>query len=97
MIGKKLSPVLEEIELAILEYEVNIGLKPNFTPEGFRAIIKIFMSAFTDKIWELQEAERMDIETREKMVTKAGEELRKLIKIYAGIDTFKLYENCKNK
>ena len=92
MIGKKLSPILEEIELAILDYEVNIGLKPNFTPEAFRAAIKIFMSVFTDKIWELQETERMDIETREKMITKAGNEFRKLIKIYTGIDTFNLYK-----
>lgn len=43
MIGKKLSPVLEEMEATLWEYEAFNGAKPNYTLEGFRASTKIFM------------------------------------------------------
>lgn len=48
MIGKKLSPVLEEMETTLWEYEAFNGAKPNYTLEGFRASTKIFMSALVD-------------------------------------------------
>ena len=38
MIGKKLSPVLEEMEATLWEYEAFNGAKPNYTLEGFREI-----------------------------------------------------------
>lgn len=92
IIGEKLSPILEELEKAIWSFEVyNLG-KLNYTEDGFRASIKIFMSTLMDKIWELQEKEGMDIENRVKMVEKAGEDLRKLVKIYTDIDTHELYK-----
>ena len=45
MIGKKLSPVLEEMEATLWEYEAFNGAKPNYTLEGFRASTKISMPA----------------------------------------------------
>lgn len=57
MIGKKLSPVLEEMEATLWEYEAFNGAKPNYTLEGFRASTKIFMSALLDKFFEKQQAE----------------------------------------
>jgi hypothetical protein len=57
MIGKKLSPVLEEMETTLWEYEAFNGAKPNYTLEGFRASTKIFMSALVDKFFEKQQAE----------------------------------------
>ena len=92
MIGKQLSPILEEIEDTLLEFEVEIGSKPEYTIEGFRAAIKIFMSVILDKMWQLQENDVLSQEDREIMATKCGEELRKFIKIYTGIDTFDLYK-----
>lgn len=91
MIGQKLSPVLEEIEDAIWEFEELYACKPIYTNEGFRAIVKIFMSALMDKIWELQENESISYETRLSMAEKAGEELKRLIKVYTNIDTKMLY------
>ena len=93
MLGKKLSPILEEIEQTIWEFEANGGFKPEYTPEGFRAAIKIFMSALMDKIWELQQDETMDMEVRENMAYKAGEDLRKFIKTYTNIDCHELYKS----
>ncbi|PCI28436.1 hypothetical protein COB55_03885 [Candidatus Wolfebacteria bacterium] len=91
MIGKKLSPILSEIGDTILEFEVNSGAKPNFTDEGFRSGIKIFMSVLMDKMWELQENENMDMKDRINMSNKVGEDIRKLVKTYTNIDTHKLY------
>lgn len=47
MIGKALSPVLEEIERKLWQFETNGGDKPNYDLAGFRASMKIFMSRVT--------------------------------------------------
>ena len=92
MIGEKLSPILEEIEMTLLEYNANeIVPQPNFTDEGFRAGIYIFMSVLMDKIYSLQEDENIAMEDRLNMVESAGKELRNLIKKYTDIDTHKIY------
>ena len=93
MIGKKISPILEEIEQTLWEFEANNDIRPEYTEEGFRASIKIFMSALLDKMWELQQNEAMDIETRGNMAFKAGDDMRKLIKTYTDIDCHELYKN----
>jgi hypothetical protein len=93
MIGEKISPILEEIELALWEFEAHRGLKPEYTEGGFRAAIKIFMSAMMDKIWELQSDESMSMEDRINMVQKCGEDVRKIVKIYTDIDTRDLYKD----
>ena len=96
MIGEKLSPVLVEIEDALLEFEAYVGDQPNFTDDGFRAGIKIFMSVMMDKAFNLQSNEDMSMDTRIKMITKLGEDTRSLIKTYTDIDTHTLYEINKS-
>ena len=61
MIGKKISPILVEIENTLWEFESNKGVKPEYTDEGFRSATKIFMSTIMDKMWELQEKENINI------------------------------------
>jgi len=92
MIGKKLSPILSEIEDTLWEFELNSRIKPEYTIDGFRAGIKIFMSVLMDKIWELQSDEKMDIQDRINMVEKVGQDVRKLVKTYTDIDTHDLYK-----
>lgn len=92
MIGKKLSPILSEIEDTLLEFEANVGAKPEFTEEGFRAGIKIFMSVMLDKTFELQIKEGFSEEDAGDMANKMGEDLRKFVKTYADIDTHDLYK-----
>ena len=92
MLGEKLSSILEELEDTLLEFEVEFGYKPEYTLGGFRAATKIFMSTIMDKLWELQEADKISQEDRENMATKCGEDLRKFIKTYTDIDTFDLYK-----
>ena len=92
MIGKKLSPILSEIESALIEYELNINRPPQYTDEGFRASVKIFLSVMLDKMWKLQEDEGIDINTRADMAEKLGNELRNIVRIYTNIDTHNLYK-----
>ena len=89
--GSKLSIILEEIQASIWEFEVNRGIKPEYSIEGFRAGIKIFTSVLVDKIWELQEDENINMPERMDMAEKAGNDIRKLIKTYTNIDCHELY------
>ncbi len=97
MIGEYLSILLEDIENTLINFECDIGTKPNFTDEGFRASIKIFMAAMLDKMWELQSDENIDQSNREEMAVKVGRDLRKLVKIYTNIDAHDLYKHGGNK
>ena len=92
MIGKKLSPILSEIESALIEFEINVAIPPEYTDEGFRASVKIFLSVMLDKMWKLQEDEGIDINTRADMAEKLGNEIRNIIRIYTNIDTHSLYK-----
>jgi hypothetical protein len=92
MIGKKISPVLSEIESALIEFEINVARPPEYTDEGFRASVKIFLSVMLDKMWKLQEDEGIDINTRADMAEKLGNELRNIIRVYTNIDTHSLYK-----
>ena len=88
-LGKKLSPILSEIEDTLL---YNYETKPGFDDEGFRASVYIFQSVLLDKMWELQEKENISIEIRSDMATKCGESIRNLIKTFTDIDTHNLYK-----
>lgn len=92
MIGKELSPILVEIENNLWLFEANNTSKPDYTIEGFRAGIKIFMSVLLDKMWELQVEENIPFEARADMAEKLGAEIRRIIKTYTNIDTHELYE-----
>lgn len=95
MIGKKLSPVLEEIEATLWEFEANNGGKPNYSFDGFRASAKIFMSALVDKFFEKQPAEGANPTDTLKAVEQIGTDLRALIFATTGIDTHLLYDRTK--
>jgi len=92
MIGTKISPILNEIEDTLWEFEAYSGNKTEYTIEGFRSGCKIFMSVLMDKMWELQEKENIPMEERENMVHRAGSEMREIIKKYTDIDTHDLYK-----
>ena len=92
MIGNKLSGVLSEIESTLIEFEANVNRPPEYTNEGFRAAVKIFLSAMLDKMWKLQEDEGIDINTRADMAEKLGSEIRNIVRVYTNIDTHDLYK-----
>lgn len=90
-VGQQLGDVYVEIEKTLFEADIR-GMKPNYDIKAFRAGTKIFLSVLMDKMWELSEAEEMSMENRTKMATKAGEDIRRLVQVYTGIDTHTLYE-----
>lgn len=92
MIGEKLSPILLEIEETIIEFDAEVGNKPNYDNEALRSATKIFMSVMMDKMFELQMKEEMTLEVSCDMADKLGNELRVLIKKYADVDTFEFYK-----
>jgi hypothetical protein len=90
MIGEKITPILIEIEDMLFEFQCHCP--PDFCLEGFRASLKIFMDALLSQQWKLMESENMPQEDRINMAVKLGEELKRLIKTYTGIDTITLYK-----
>jgi hypothetical protein len=64
--------------------------KPNFTNRHFMNTIIIFQNALMDKMYDNQNYDGMDVEDRLKMTETCGNELRKLIHTYTGLDTHKI-------
>lgn len=92
--GEKLSPVLKEIEDAIWEQEINFeGEPPHYTNDGFRAAVKIFMSAMTDKLWANDTLLGCPIEYMGRHAEALGNDIRRLVKEYTNIDTHNLYKH----
>lgn len=91
-IGVAISPLLERIEDTLWLHEANESVPPGYTMDGFRAIVKIFMSAMMDKMYELQVKENLDLEDKKAMAESCGDELRKFVHTYTGIDTLEMYK-----
>lgn len=53
----------------------------------------IFQNILLSKIYSLQESENMSTEDRMRMVFSCGDEIRKLIHTYTGIDTHTMIDN----
>lgn len=80
-------PILKEIALGMLE---TAEIKPNFSNDALLNATLIFQTVFMDKLYDFQEYDKMNIEDRLNMADKAGNDLRKIIHTYTGLDTFKL-------
>lgn len=80
---------LEEIANSYLDQN---GQKPNFSNRDFFNAILIFQTALMDKTFDNQNFDNMPLEQRLEMATKCGEDLRKLIHTYTGLDTHKIEE-----
>lgn len=87
MLANKLTPILEQLELTMLQ---NAGTKHNYPDKALQSAAVIMMDVLMSKMFDLQERENMPFDDRCKMATKCGEEIRKLIKTYADIDMHEL-------
>lgn len=91
--GKKMSNVLESIEIALLERNSNPEvIKPNYTNEGFRAALYIFMDVLIDKMYSLNQKEKHDLVDSSAMAESAGKELAKFVHTWTGIKSENLYK-----
>lgn len=77
----------EKLELIANDYLEQSGQKPNFSNRDFFNAILIFQTALMDKTFDNQNFDNMPLEQRCEMSVKCGEDLRKLIHTYTGLDT----------
>jgi hypothetical protein len=80
-------PIFSQISLGLLEMS---EIKPNYTDKALLDVTLIFHSVFMDKLFDKQNFENMPIDERMEMAKNAGEDLRKLINKYTGLDTHNL-------
>lgn len=66
--------------------------KPNYSNRDFMNAVIIFQNALMDKMYDMQDYDKMKTKDRELMAEKCGTELRKLIHTYTGLDTHKIEE-----
>lgn len=65
-------------------------IKPNYNDSAMIDVTIIFQSVLMDKLFDNQNYDKMPLEERLKMVTKCGEDLRKFIHTYTGLDIHEL-------
>jgi hypothetical protein len=80
-------PIFSEIANGLLDVA---EIKPNYSDNAMLDVTLIFQSVFMDKIFDNQNFDNMPIGDRLNMAQKAGEDLRKLIHTYTGLDTHEL-------
>ena len=81
---------LEFIANDILEQNANAKgneNKPNYSNRDFMNATIIFQTALMDKMFDNQDYDNMSIKDRMNMAESCGNELRKLIHTYTGLDT----------
>ena len=61
--------------------------KPNYSNRDFMNCVIIFQTALMDKMYDLQEYEKLDLEDKLKMAEKCGLKLMELIKTFTNLDT----------
>ena len=66
--------------------------KPHYSNREFMNTLIIFQTALMDKMWDNQDYDKMDYENRMSMCRSCGEDLRKLIHTYTGLDTHNFEE-----
>ena len=84
---------LEFIANDILEQNANAKgneNKPNYSNRDFMNAIIIFQTALMDKMYDNQDYDNMSVEDRYNMAESCGNELRKLIHTYTGLDTHEI-------
>lgn len=84
---------LEFIANDILEQNANAKgneNKPNYSNRDFMNATIIFQTALMDKMFDNQDYDDMSIEDRFNMAESCGNELRKLIHTYTGLDTHQI-------
>jgi hypothetical protein len=81
--------LVEIVANAILD-ETGNAQKPNFSNRHFINTLIVFQNALMDKMYDNQDYDGMGMEDRLKMVETCGNELRKLIHTFTGLDTHKI-------
>lgn len=88
--------ILMEIEGGLWDHDVRVDEKKaspyEYDDETFRACIKIFMSSLMQRVYLDQNRLNTSLENRCVEIENVGNEFRKFIKDFTGVDTRKLYD-----
>jgi hypothetical protein len=79
MFAKNITPVLLEIETAMLENRSRYMTNPDYPQEAMRAATFIFFEVLMDFMWKLMRTEQLSMKERETLAEEAGNELKDLI------------------
>lgn len=82
--------ILKEVANGMLE---TAEFKKNYSNDAMLDAMLIFQDVLFEKLYENQEYDKMPFDERCKMADACGEELRKLIHTFTGLDTVELVNN----
>lgn len=82
--------VLKKIAAAMLETAEH---KPNFSNDALLDALLIFQTVFTDKVFDCMQEDGSSFDNQCKKIESAGNEIRKLIKVYTNLDIVELVNN----
>ena len=80
---------LEVIATDMLVQASEGAQKPDYSNRDFMNALIIFQTALMDKMYDNQEFDRMPMKERGEMAKSCGEELRRIVFTYTGLDTHK--------
>jgi len=80
---------LEVIATDMLLQASEKACKANYSNRDFMNTLIIFQTALMDKMYDLQDFDEMKMKERLEMAKSCGEELRKIVFTYTGLDTHK--------
>ena len=83
-------PILKEVASGMLE---TADIKPNYSNDAFLDATLIFQTVLMDKLFDNQNYDNMPMDERYKMAEACGEQLRRLIHTFTGLDTVELVNN----
>lgn len=83
-------PILKEVANGMLE---TAEFKQNFSNNAFIDAVLIFQTLLMDKLFDNQNFDNMPMAERYKMAEACGEQLRRLIHTFTGLETCKLIED----
>jgi len=89
---EEIKNILEKAICDVATATIKINQPIGYSDRALLDSLLIFQSVLMEKIYENQNYDDMGLKDRCDMVEHCGNELKKLIHTYTGIDTFKLVE-----
>ena len=77
----------KELEALAMEILKTGETRQKLSNRDFMNCVIVFQFGIMNKMFDLQEKEKMDFDDREKMVTNCGLKIHELVKTYTDIDT----------
>lgn len=77
----------KELEALAMEIVKTGETRRNLSNRDFMNCVIVFQFGIMNKMYDLQELEKMDFDDRKKMAANCGSKIHELVKIYTGLDT----------